>query len=1102
MAELNFTSLRDTIVPPSYIEEVVIRSPSESELNIFNQPGIRFIDEYGNEEFTTTPIVSEEQQVENVIALDAKVFLMLNESTFEDLRSKQQLQLYVLIADNRQKINLLRGGDYKFEQLQELLSSGEISYKTISFRELEENVSIVSSEETQYYKLTKSITIQARASRNIAVFSFVTVPTDSSQNARASLASSNILYGRIAGEMVLSQGSVLNQSYYFLNSDNQIWAGAVHQHIPDGSQSSVYMEGLKHTNELHSTLTPERTSVYKVFDRRQTDIQVIFDTILQNFNFIEETKILQDNQTSELLSFTAKTSGISPVMSSIVKKEQLNLANKPAKHTSNVIFIDAEQILRENSKFSSLIDRLDQNELDYIKKTTYIDNFEVDRVSLLNNEERQETIISTSFKEGDDTGKIQVKNVADSPITSDNKYSVYAYYEEEASNSFGNPLQKYKVLSFTDEVPQLLRKSDFYYRISLRMQDGLQRYITEKISNIENNLLAFKSLYSKLNNPTFFDKEGNFLERAKSLENNNSLLEVISIMVSSLTFFFDLFGTTPTNLLRSIYYSSNTETGNIYEMRKVYDSYEKLYTFLSETFGIVEVGSGVGSIVASPSGKQNRQIAIETKSDILSLNFDKSVGLNFVDSYNPIYKLEVGQTTTRAPVFMPAVSRNVVSSTDRVDESLSSPEPDETYLTYYKPHSIFLDKDYLVQKRSLSSIQDNNDYLEYLSILLNDSIRQSVQDKYSGRLDFSTTKKKQSKQILRGQKDIQYYRYVSILESLAENGTSVDFDFDLASSNIDISRNRNEIVEDAEDKSKLMNLDDISSKLPLALSKVVQSSNANNEATSLISDAPGKNPLAFTYFRFTSPIGVNFNPEIKIPFQYGSFNPVSDLVLYDTNENLRLFDTNNLAYYYYNYSLIGETKILTGFEEGSMRPIYANLSEDILEEQNLGLNTKYMCKVHKYANNEFLTNLYDQIDEKIINQHFVVIEQGADADRLDLSALINQAVIAAPAPPSIGISLAGDVQQIKNINEIGFNVFEKYFSTSIYVTQPVEVRELKFEFDRPNLEAPTPQTVVSNIGNTTAAPSPTATPPAASSPTTPSAASSPASGQVSSGAGY
>ena len=140
MAELNFTSLRDTIVPPSYIEEVVIRYPNENEINIFNQPGVRFIDEYGNEKFTTAPIVSEEQQVENTIMLDTKVFLMLNKKTLEDLQDRQQMQLYVLIADNRQKINLLRGGDYKFEELQGLLTSGEISYKTIPFRDLEENI--------------------------------------------------------------------------------------------------------------------------------------------------------------------------------------------------------------------------------------------------------------------------------------------------------------------------------------------------------------------------------------------------------------------------------------------------------------------------------------------------------------------------------------------------------------------------------------------------------------------------------------------------------------------------------------------------------------------------------------------------------------------------------------------------------------------------------------------------------------------------------------------------------------------------------------------------------------------------------------------------
>jgi uncharacterized protein YihD (DUF1040 family) len=1043
MTELNFTSLNDTIVPPAYIEQVSIKYPSANDLSIRNQAGIAFLDRYGQQKFSVVPIEAAQTQAEDTILLHSKVFLMLTEAEYSNTRNKG-LNLYALVADTSQKINLLRGGDFTFQEVQSLVSNQELTAAIVSYDKLLENVTEVMNDGVKYYKLEVTIPLVTKEVSDLAVFAFTTIVTKE-ENHRNNLASENLLYGKVSGEIVLRQGSAPQEYYYFVGPDNLIWAGGVHQHDLVEAGNTVYMEGLTHSQLDHNILKPQISTQYKVVDERATDIDTIFDTLTANFNFIEEVKTFTDNMTSEKLSFFPKTSGVSPILSSIVKKEDLSIAKRVAKNTSNLIFLDPEQILRESSIYSSLVDRLDNNELTYVLQTTYIDNFEVERVSILNREERQEAIISTSFKPGDLTAKAQINNVPDSPLTSDDKTTTFAYYEEAQQNLFGIPFQKYKTVTFVDEVPDNLRKSDFYYRVSFNIEDGLRTFILNKIDTIEGNLIEFKKLISILNNPAKFDQNGEFLETAQDTDANNNLIDLLAKMVSSLEFFFNLQEITNSDvLLRSLYYQTNTQTGNIYDMQKVYAAYERLYNYLADVFGYPKTGSGAGSIVAQTGNKEPKNIRLQAISEILNLNFDDTVGLKYMKTYEPDFVINSTQTTT--PVFLPAVSRAALSapSQPRVDSTLSSPVINETFLSFYNLYSIFLDKDYLVRKQDLANVSNNTEYKQYLSILLNDSIRQTLYDKYSGRLDFSTTKSSNANKVLLGNKDKKYQRFIGIRDTLADIGITVDFNFEDYSINNNINDNRNE-TENIEEKSKFMNLDFISSKLPLSLSKVIQQSAVNDNAISVVTDQGVPNPF--------SSIITTLNT--TLPWQYSSLNGNgADLILFNGNNILRLFDVDALSYFYYNYSLIGNAKIITGFQEGSMVPVYQNLTSELMNEQNLGPNTKYACKMENYNNNQLLTNLFDKVNIKMLDKNFVLIEQGQVADRIDYQNLINEKIIAQPDVPSASITILQMAEQLKNVNTTGINKFEKYFSSSMYVTQPTEVRELRFEFDRVALAPP------------------------------------------------
>ncbi len=1067
MADLNFTSLLDTIVPPAFIEEVSIRYPSDSEINVFDQPGVPFVDQYGNTQYTTAPITQGQQQFLDTIAVDVKVFLMLDEKTYRKYSQKEGMQVYVLLADNRKKINLLRGGDFKFQEIQSLISGRELNYQIIPFRKILDNVQVLTSNGMNYYKLTTEATIQTIETNNLAAFCFVTVPTTDIQNSRTSLSSENLLYGKITGEIALTAGTTPASKYYFLNAAGQIWAGGVHRHTPDNSQSSDYMEGLKHSAEPHGILIPTLTNVYKVFDRRATDIDTVFDTLNANFNFIEETKVFEDTQTAEKLSFIPKVTGLSKVISTIVKEKGFR-NTKIANNVSNLVFMDVEKVLRENSVYSSMIDRLDANELVYVQQSSYVDSFEVDRVSDLDNGEIRETIISTAFKPGSPKTRVSTKNIAGSQLTSEDKYTTYVYYEDAEEGTFGQPLNKFRMFSFVDEVAPVYRKSDFHYEVRINMEDGLTKFINDKIEQVGAQLADFKKLYSKLSNPNAYDENGDFKDSAKNIE-EFELPDLLGTMVSALAFFFDLSGVvTPENLYRSLYFATNPETGNFYELQKVYDNYEKLYSLLTNSFGVNTNSMGAVQIDATPSGKEPKQITVSRESAVINLNFEDTVGISFHDYNNPLYA--PGAAGIRTPIFMPIVSRAALESTTRIDDSLSNPLQNETFLTYYKPYTVFLDRDYRVQKKDLNEIENNAEYLDYLSILLTDSIRQTLQDKYSGKLDFSTTKAGNKKENLLNTKDLKFYRYVSILDSLSTNGISIDFDFDSASSFLSTFGNRSE-VENQEDVSKLMNLDEISTRLPLVFSKAIQGSVVNDDALANFKDDSLSNPFVQSYSE-----NLQIDLPLELPFQYTAISArenSSDTILNPDGSALNLFDTNHLAYYYYNYSLIGRVKVLTNFDD-SMNPIYENLTTAILEGQNLGPGTKYLCKVETYNNDEFLTNLYDKVKTRIIETNFVAL-QDADAatNQVPLEDVVQQGTVTAPTMPQLSISLQGTREQIAQYNSVGFNIFEKYFSTSVYVEQPEEVKELRFEFDRPDLEAPPSATTAGSTTGQSAGTTPT-----------------------------
>jgi|14_taG_2_1085336.scaffolds.fasta_scaffold00612_3 hypothetical protein len=1029
MASFNITSLEDTIVPSAYIEEVVVNYDTSFALGVNNKQGTRYIDKYGNEKFSVSPLASGEQVPERNLALDVKMFLMLTEKVYRDLSDSKELKSHILVADTNKKINLLRGGEYSFAEIQNLISQKELYHQTVSFASVEERAEKVMLDGKTFYRLPYEASIVLEEAKNVAVFAFTTAQDLNSRT----LNSKGQLYGRLTGEIVLLDGTVPNEYYYFSDTDNQIWAGSVHS----GTQAGTYSAGLKEISGQNEALVAQKTSVYKVFDRRSVDIEQLFEEVKDEFSFEAEAKVFEDTKTSEKLTFAAKTSGLSPIMSSIVRKERTKVSNVPVRYVSNLMFIDAEQILRENSRYASLLDRLDDNEFNYALRSTTLDFVEISRTSIYRSEENDQTIINTSFRPGESNAKSQTNNVANSLISGGNSFTTFAYLEEEDSNSYGLPMKKFKALTFVDEVPTSLRKSDFYYTVRLQIADGIGKFIESRIDTVREKLLAFKSLYAKLSNPTFSDTEGNFNARAKSKQDDAKLVEVLSEMVSAMSFFFDLSDkTTASNLLNATYFASNTETGNIYEMDKAYRTYEKLYSFLVDQFSYGAESAGNLNIEASSASGKFKNIELEKISNIINLNFDRAVGLKFIDTYNPMYNRE--GISGKMPLFLPAVSRRVLKSDTRVDTSLSNPDTTDTFLTYYNLHSVLLDRDYLIRKAAFSDTMGNNaDYIEYLSILLNDSIKKSKHQIYVGELPYSTTKKKNAKKVKLGERNRNYECYIGLLESLATLGISMDAN--IIAESLDDGRFE---VSNSEQKSRFVDLDFVSSKIPSMISKIVQKSYINENALGILPDNVA-NP-------FTSLVNASAG---QIPFQFTSLGTNSSNVLGNdkvvfANDKFSLLDKDVLSYYYYNYATLGTVKVIVDFEQGSMTPIYRELTAEELNEQNLGRNTKYICKVDMYSNPRLLTNIFTGLDTKILEQHFAVIQGAPIQEKLDQSDLINENNIEAPRVPQVSNTVAAAIEDLSRINSVGFNIYEKYFSSSLFVKQPVEVTELRFEFDR------------------------------------------------------
>jgi len=160
---------------------------------------------------------------------------------------------------------------------------------------------------------------------------------------------------------------------------------------------------------------------------------------------------------------------------------------------------------------------------------------------------------------------------------------------------------------------------------------------------------------------------------------------------------------------------------------------------------------------------------------------------------------------------------------------------------------------------------------------------------------------------------------------------------------------------------------------------------------------------------------------------------------------------------------------LVRLEDESLRPVYENITADLLDDQNRGSDTKYLCKVEIYSNDEFLTNLYD-IPNRVLENNFVII-QGRDQGRqAPLSSLINISIVTAPELPEQPSTLNQTVIELKAVDQSEFNNFEKYFASSMYITQPtgsVDSSYARTTFNRVDIELEAAGRTQENINQNT-----------------------------------
>ena len=392
----------------------------------------------------------------------------------------------------------------------------------------------------------------------------------------------NSFHGAIAGEKVLVNGGLQKQTNLFLNKNNELWQGPVHQH------AGKYMAGSKHSSVNHPFLKNEIIQNTKIKDYRIT---------YKGKKNLNRTKIKKN-----------------PFVS------RMYVSHNAEGHLKGTFSIDMKKFFIQNTKFGNLLLQLNEDSFNSMMSKIKINRISIDR----------EAILTSSKTSPSGTKRIVPRRVIDrKPVISSfdaipyNLTPQYRYYNstlgrarqlrhQRQSNSVAETLRgsiveinesdslELRTFCFSD-LGVSFRTSGFYrYRLSLEFKDPTYDYVKEMVRELKSGFAKFKLYKSKIEKRINYDYNLNktkdsFIARME----DTTWLEFLNTYLKFYDLLFDSSENEIANMGHQIISLINPRAATTLSLGRFFSHYQYLLNYFMNYFKFS------GSIFNEPSKRGN-----------------------------------------------------------------------------------------------------------------------------------------------------------------------------------------------------------------------------------------------------------------------------------------------------------------------------------------------------------------------------------------------------------------------------------------------------------------------------------------------------------------
>lgn len=532
---INFSSFISTVVPQVFFEQIRISKFSNKDLNLLETKDknliVKEINFFNKTRLVENDLLNEQDLNFNNLnngfkTINLTNFLLLESEFLRSITDHNSFSIvYLHVKNNPDLVSLLASGEASLNQINDFIKNGSVIFQRKDLKNiLTNNIGgiypnvITDDGRKDFYKFYShsSVPVESRIN-NLASFVMLSLGS----NKGNFLDEKREKFGPINGEQIIVNSFINNNTSAFYTKDGKLWAGPVHQFLSaDGTVK--FMTGLVHLPDGSSPNQSQETLIEVANSENSKIIDDLFleETLLNHLldfksALSEKQKniILSENlETSENFTIQKKFSANSKVFSSITEN----------KTTNNLFFINAKNILLANSKFSNMVERLDEPTIMEVYNSFKLEKILINRFGKEEISNEDTLIMEFNFNDNIKTqASFDYKTKYYSILAPDTIFSTFNYLPEIKTG--GEPW--IKSYNFTDYFPLGPVKERFFYSIEMQFNDPLRDLLIRNFDFFKNSLDSVVKKINLIESLQGFDQSGK-LDNKKTKEIMQSLVKI------------------------------------------------------------------------------------------------------------------------------------------------------------------------------------------------------------------------------------------------------------------------------------------------------------------------------------------------------------------------------------------------------------------------------------------------------------------------------------------------------------------------------------------------------------------------------------------------